>query len=140
MPPLPPFARSFVAVMAGMVVAVTIVSLGDLVGGRFHPVPPGLDMNDLQQMRSHAAAAPVPAMLAVLVGWILGPFAGGIVASRVAARSRRQYAFVITGIMLAATLANLLAIPHPAWMVVGALLGVPAAGWLAARFAPPDAA
>ena len=102
MPTLPPFARSFVAVMAGMVVAVTLVSIFDLLG------------------------------------WVLGAFAGGLVASRVAARSRRQYSWVIAGVSLAATIANLRAIPHPAWMVVGALFGVPAAGWCAARFAPPD--
>jgi predicted acyltransferase len=77
-------------------------------------------------------------MLVVLVGWILAPFAGGLVASRVAARSRRQYAWVIAGVLLAATLANLRAVPHPAWMVVGGLIGVPAAGWLAARLAPRD--
>ena len=138
MPTLPPFARSFVAVMAGMVVAVTIVSVGDLVAGTIHPLPAGFDMGDMAQVRAHAAAAPWSAMLTVLVGWILAPFAGGLVASRVSARSRRQYAWVIAGVMLAATLANLRALPHPAWMVVGALIGVPAAGWLAARLAPSD--
>jgi len=139
-PQLPPFARSFVAVMGGMVVAVTIVSVCDLIAGTFHPLPAGLDLSDRAQVAAHAAAAPTSALLVVLLGWILGPFAGGLVASRVAARSRKQYAWVIAGVLLAATAANLLAIPHPAWMVVGALLGVPGAGWLAARFAPPDAA
>ncbi|MCE9602887.1 MAG: hypothetical protein K8S21_11840 [Gemmatimonadetes bacterium] len=140
MPTLPPFARSFVAVMAGMVVAVTVVSIGDLVAGTFHPLPAGFDMGDMAQVRAHAAAAPLSAMLIVLAGWILGPFAGGLVASRVAARSRRQYAWIIAGVLLAATLANLRALPHPAWMVVGALIGVPAAGWSAARLAPRDEA
>lgn len=134
---LPPFARSFVAVMAGMVVAVTIVSIGDLAAGAMHPLPTGFDMRDVAQMKSHAAAAPASAMFVVLVGWIMGAFVGGLVASRVAARSRGQYAWVIAGVILAATLANLRAIPHPAWMVIGALVGVPAAGWLAARLAPP---
>ncbi len=134
---LPPFARSFVAVMAGMVVAVTIVSICDLAAGTLHPLPAGFDMRDVAQMKAHAAAAPALAMLVVLVGWIVGSFAGGVVASRVAARSRGQYAWVVAGVLLAATLANLRAIPHPAWMVIGALVGVPAAGWLAARLAPP---
>ena len=138
MPTLPPFARSFVAVMSGMVVAVTIVSLSDLVAGLFHTLPAGFDVGDIARVRSHAAAAPLSAMLIVLAGWILASFAGGLVASRVAARSRGQYAWVIAGVLLAATIANLRALPHPAWMVAGALIGVPAAGWLAARLAPRD--
>jgi hypothetical protein len=138
MPKLPPIARSFAAVMAGMVVAVTIVSVFDLVAGRFHPLPAGIDVRDMAQMRAHAEAAPPSAMLIVLAGWIVAPFVGGLVASRIAARSRHQYAWVIAGVLLAATLANLFAIPHPAWMVAGALIGVPSAGWLAARLAPPD--
>lgn len=125
--------------MAGMLVAVTVVTLCDSAAGALHPLPPGFDMTDMAQMKSHAGAAPTAALLVVLLGWILAPFAGGLVASRIAARSRKQYAWIIAGVLLAATLANLLAIPHPIWMVVGALAGVPAAGWLAARLAPPDA-
>lgn len=124
--------------MAGMVVAVTVVSMCDLAAGALHATPPGFDMTDMAQVKAHAAAAPTAALLVVLLGWLLGPFAGGLVASRIAARSRKQYAWIIAGVLLAATLANLLAIPHPIWMVVGALAGVPAAGWLAARLAPPD--
>jgi len=135
---MPPIARSFAAVMGGMVVAVTIVSLCDLAAGALHPLPPGLDITDMAQVKAHAEAAPTAALLVVLFGWLLGPFAGGLVASRVAARSRKQYAWIIAGVLLAATLSNLLAIPHPAWMVIGALAGVPGAGWLAARLAPPD--
>ena len=136
---MPRVARSFLAVMAGMIVAVTVVSICDLAAGTLHPVPPGFDLRDVEQMKAHISSAPASAMIVVLLGWILGPFAGGFVASRVAARSRRRYAWVISGVLLAATIANLLSIPHPAWMVVAALVGVPAAGWFAAQHAPPDA-
>lgn len=137
---MPPVARSFFAVMAGMIVAVTVVSVCDLAAGTLHPVPAGFDLRDVEQMKAHMASAPASAMLVVLLGWILGPFAGGFVASRVAARSRRQYAWVIAGVLLAATISNLLSIPHPAWMVVAALVGVPAAGWFASQLAPADEA
>lgn len=135
---MPPITRSFAAVISGMVIAVTIVSIFDSVAGMLHPVPAGFDVTDLAQVKAHAGSAPVGALLLVLAGWILGPFAGGLVASRVATRSRRLYAWVILALLFSATIANLLAIPHPAWMVVAALLGVPWAGWMAARLAPPD--
>lgn len=124
--------------MAGMLVAVTVVTLCDYAARMLHPPPLGFDMADMAQVRAHAGAAPTVALLAVLLGWMVAPFAGGLVASRIAVRSRKQYAWIIAGVLLAWTLVNLLASPHPIWMVVGALVGVPAAGWLAARLAPPD--
>lgn len=102
--------------MAGMLVAVTVVSMCDLAAGALHPPPVGFDLTDMAQVKAHAAAAPTVALMVVLLGWLLGPFAGGLVASRIAARSRKQYAWIIAGVLLAATLANLLAIPHPIWM------------------------
>ncbi len=125
--------------MAGMLVAVTVVTLCDSAARMLHPPPPGFDMTDMAQVKAHAGAAPTVALLVVLLGWLLAPFAGGLVASRIAARSGKQYAWIIAGVLLAWTLVTLLASPHPIWMVVGALVGVPAAGWLAARLAPPDA-
>jgi hypothetical protein len=135
---MPPIARSFAAVIAGMVVAVTVVSIFDRGAGLLHPVPAGFDVTDMAQVNAHASSAPTGALLLVLTGWILGPFAGGLVASRIAIHSRRLYAWVILALLLSATIANLIAIPHPAWMVAAALLGVPWAGWMAARLAPPD--
>lgn len=133
---MPPIARSFAAIMGGMVIAVTVVSLCDLAAGALHPAPPGFDLRDMAQAEAHAAAAPTSALLMVLLGWMLGPFAGGLVASRVAAGNGRMYVWVITGVLYVATIMNLMVVPHPTWMVAGALLGVPLAGWLAARLAP----
>ncbi len=136
---MPPAVRSFTAIIAGMVCAITLVTLLDLGAARLHPTPPGFDARDMAAVAAHAAAAPTSALLAVLAGWILGPFVGGVVATRIADRQRAMYAWVIASLFLAATAMNLYAIPHPAWMVAGALLGVPMAGWFAARLAPPDA-
>lgn len=137
---MPPAMRSFFAVVAGMVVAVTVVSMCDLLAGTLHPVPEGFDLTNAEQVRAHAASAPTGALLVVALGWLLGPFAGGLVAARVAERSRALAAWVIAGLLFAATLANLVAIPHPLWMSLVAVLGIPFAGFLAVRLSPSDAA
>ncbi len=136
--PRPSLARSFFALLAGLIVAVTVVSICDLAAGTLHPVPEGFDLLDAEQVGAHLSSAPASAMLVVLLGWLLGPFAGGVVASRVAARRRRQCPWVIASVFMAFIIVNLGSIPHPAWMVVAALLGVPASGWFAGRLAPPD--
>lgn len=122
-----------------MVCAITLVSLLDLGAARLHPTPPGFDPRDMTQVAAHASSAPVSALLVVLLGWIIGPFVGGVVATRIADQTRAMYAWIIMSLFLTATAMNLYAIPHPWWMTIGALLGVPAAGWWAARLAPPDA-
>lgn len=124
-----------------MVVAVTIVSLFDFVAGRLHPLPAGLDPADpanLGRLKAHIAATPAAALALVLAGWIAGPFGGGLVASRVAGTNRRQYPWIIMALLFAATIANFFAFPHPTWMIVGAVLGIPSAAWWASRLAPPD--
>ena len=42
-------------------------------------------------------------------------------------------ALPIGALVLAATIGNLLMIPHPAWVIAGGLIGVPLCAWLGAR-------
>ncbi|MBX7119299.1 MAG: hypothetical protein K1X31_09915 [Gemmatimonadaceae bacterium] len=135
---MPPAMRSFIAVIGGMVIALTVGSMCDLVAGRLHPVPEGFDLTNAEMLRAHAAAAPTGALLVVALGWLLGPFAGGLVATRIAEHNRPLHAYAIAGILFAATLSNLMRIPHPFWMTFAAVFGIPFAGWLAVRFAPTD--
>lgn len=137
---MPPIARSFAAVITGMIAAVTVVTGFERLAARLHPLPPGFDMQDMARLKAHAESAPTGALLLVLAGWIVAPFVGGLVATRVANKGRRQYAWVIVALLSSLTIATLVAIPHPAWMIVAAVIGVPSAGWWAARLAPADAA
>lgn len=135
---MPSAARSFIAIIAGMVVAVTCVSVFDLIAGTFHPVPAGFDPTDWEQVKAHAANAPTPALLLVLLGWMVGSFAGGVVASRIAERKRKGYAYIISTLILAATISNFFTVPHPMWMMTAAIIGIGVAGLQAARLAPPE--
>jgi len=88
--------------------------------------------------RAPLVLAGLGALLVVALGWLLGPFAGGLVATRIAEHNRPLHAYAIAGILFAATLSNLMRIPHPFWMTFAAVFGIPFAGWLAVRFAPTD--
>ena len=76
--------RAFLAVMTGMLIAVTLVSITDLVAGRMHPAPPGFDYMDPAQVQAHIATMPANAWLVMLAGWLGATLAGGSVAARVA--------------------------------------------------------
>ncbi len=135
---MPSAARSFIAIIAGMVVAVTCISAFDLIAGTFHPVPEGFDATNWEQVKAHAANAPTPALVVVLLGWVGGSFVGGVVSSRIAERKRKGYAYIISTLILAATISNFFTVPHPMWMMIAAIIGIAFAGMQAARLAPPE--
>ena len=128
--------RAFLAVMTGMLIAVTLVSITDLVAGRMHPAPLGFDYMDPAQVHAHIATMPANAWLVMLAGWLGATLAGGSVAARVAPSRPDYYAWIVAGIFFAATMTNVVRIQHPTWMIGAAVFGIPMMGWLAARLAP----
>ena len=131
--------RTILGILAGLVVAWLAMTICEFASLFLHRPPAGLDLRDPQALAAHIAAAPLSAMLVVVVGWALAAFVGAWVAARIA-RHRRAAALVIGLLVLAGVIANIAMIPHPLWMTVaGLVLPLPLA-WLAARIASPRVA
>ncbi|HEU4747327.1 MAG TPA: hypothetical protein VFS56_02415 [Gemmatimonadaceae bacterium] len=77
------------------------------------------------------------AFVLLLAGWVLAAAAGAYVAARLATRSAAMHGLIVAGFDLVATVANLAAIPHPAWLWPAAIVLIPLAGWIAARLVRP---
>ena len=78
-------------------------------------------------------AISTPMFASVLVAWVLGAGAAALVATAWNGGRSRVPGLVAAGVLLAGSVATMLAIPHPTWMVAGALVLMPAAAWLGAR-------
>jgi hypothetical protein len=131
--------RTILGILAGLVVAWLAMTICEFASLFLHRPSAGLDLRDPQALAAHIAAAPLSAMLVVVVGWALAAFVGAWVAARIA-RHRRAAALVIGLLVLAGVIANIAMIPHPLWMTVAGLaLPLPLA-WLAARIASPRVA
>jgi hypothetical protein len=130
---MPPIARSFLSIVGGMAVAVLVVILMDKLGAMIHPLPAGFDPRVTAQVNAHIATAPFGAMLVMVSGWVLAPFTGGLVASKLSGRPGTMYVWSIMLLFLSTTLVNLGTYVHPPWMWLVATAGIPGAGWLAAR-------
>lgn len=127
--------RTVMAIVAGMVALVLVVALVQMLGHFLYPPPPNVDVTDPDQLNAMIGELPIGALVSVVIAWALGSLAGGFVAHRVANRHRLTAALSVGGLMLALVIANLLMIPHPAWMAVAGLaLPLPLA-WLGARIA-----
>jgi hypothetical protein len=74
-----------------------------------------------------------PMFASVLTAWVLGAGTAAMVGTAWGGGHSRVPGLAAAGVLAAGSAATLVAIPHPAWMVVGALMLMPAAAWLGVR-------
>jgi hypothetical protein len=123
--------RKISAVFLGLLVSVLTVTLVEWISHQVYPLPPDLDFKDPEKVRSYVSSLPLGAFLAILLGWFMGTLAGGLAACRVASDKPVVFASIVGAVMMAATVANLIMIPHPTWFSIAGI-GVIAAGTLLA--------
>lgn len=128
--------RNVIAGIAGIGTAVIIVILIERLGHTIYPPPLDLDYSDPDAMRTFISQLPLLAQLFPMIAWIVGTFAGTLLACYVGTASTLTFAGVVGTLMLAATISNLILIPHPLWFSIIAVIGVAGAAWLAMQLAP----
>jgi hypothetical protein len=131
--------RALGGVVAGVLLAVAVIIVVELVSHAIYPPPPGTNIDDPAAIARAAAQAPLNALLMVILGWTLGTFCGCWLAGRV---GRRPGPAVTPGVLVfAAGIANMFQIPHPLWFKIVSLLLVAVAAIagaaLGARRPPP---
>ena len=131
-----PTVRVVLAVLAGLAVGWIVITCIELLNAFvLFPLPPGTDFTNPEALKAAMKDMPVGAFAVVLVAWLLGTLVGAWVAAKIA-RSVRP-AWVVGAIFLVLTVVNLMSIPHPIWMWVGALLLLLPAAMLGARWGSP---
>ncbi|MBI1339484.1 hypothetical protein GC169_04630 [bacterium] len=138
--------KSVLSVIAGVVAAMVVVTVGDLVLSALHPPPEGLSMSDRQALADHAASVPQSLKIAMVIYWGVAVFLAGLIA-RGFGRGRIGPLIAVLVPVLGIAL-NLYMIPHPDWMTyaaggsaaLGALLGLRAGALVSARRAARPAA
>lgn len=128
--------RNIIAAIAGIVVAFLLVMLIEALGHSVYPPPPGLSADDMDAIRAYIETAPVGALLFPALAYIVASFCGTFVACYIGNAKPIIYGTVVGGLMLVATVANLIMIPHPLWFSATALPGIVASTWLATHIAP----
>lgn len=136
--------RAIAAGLLGILLAVLLIAGLEALSHWVFPVPAtanGALANPHSLGREDSArifaGIPLGAKVSVIVSWAIGAFAGAALALRIAA-GLRWPGYVPPGFVLIAAGATMMAIPHPWWMVVSAVMAIPLAGLLAIRlFARP---
>lgn len=114
-----PVVGTIIGVFAGGIVVMLLEAAGHRLFGTADPA-------DLSSVTT-------PMFAAVLVAWVAGATAAAAVAT-LWARTASPWPGLVAGlVLLAGSVANLVAFPHPVWMAVGAVVLMPAGALLAAR-------
>lgn len=134
---MPPMVRSILVVLAGVVISALVVVATDAIVSGLHPLPPGIDVTNQESLRQAMASIPASAFAILLAGWLVAAAVGSFVAARWAGRAPAAHGLLVALILLAATMANLVAVPHPIWMWPAVLVLIPLAGWAGVWVARP---
>jgi hypothetical protein len=107
-------------IVAGVLMAVAVIIVVELVGHAIYPPPPGTNVDDPAAVARAAAQMPLGALLFVILGWTLGSFCGSYLAGAI---GKRPGPAVTPGVLVfAAAIANMFQIPHAPWFWIVSLL------------------
>ncbi len=126
--------RLILSIVGGVIIAFVIVMAGDMLSQSLavSAGSPPTDMNDRAAMEAYMAGMPTMVFIAMLATWTVAAFTAAAFAARFGRRGAWP-GWVAGGLFLCATAANLLMIPHPAWMAIAGVVLVVAAAWFGAR-------
>ena len=122
--------KNIVAGFAGIIVAGLLVWLVEMLGHTVYPPPTDINFADADAMRAYIDTLPIGALLFVAAAWFIGTLGGTFLACKLGDAKPMIYAIVVGGLMLVATVANLIMIPHPLWFSILGVIGILVAAWL----------
>jgi hypothetical protein len=131
--------KNIAAGIAGVVIAVAIVWLIEMIGHSVYPPPPNLDFADPDLMRDYISTLPIGAFLFVGGAWFVATLCGTFAACKIGTAKPVVFAGVVGGLMIIATAANLIMIPHPLWFSILGIVGIIVAAWLGMTLAAGSA-
>ncbi len=120
--------RRILAVIAGIVTAFILVMLIEWLGHLVVPPPEGLDPTDPESIRAMMDQISPLSLIMVAIAWACAAFGGAWVAGKIGGPPSRIPALIVGGLLVAASIMNLIMIPHPIWFwVVGLVPQLPLA-------------
>jgi len=122
--------RNFAGVFLGLIVAMCIVALVEIIGMVIIPPHPDLISSDKAKQAAAFAALPAGSFGFVLAAWGLGSFVGSFVAAYICTGRRLMLAGIIASFLWVAALVNLITIPGPLWFGISGLVLIPAGFWV----------
>ncbi|MEG3088478.1 hypothetical protein [Sphingomonas sp. PB4P5] len=123
--------RRILGIVLGAAAALAILAAIEAAAHWLYPVALDYEALDRAALARAVALLPLAAKLLVLLGWFAATFGGAWLALRVC--DWRWSGWIIALVIVTGNVATLLALPHPLWMQVSAIVAPLAGAWLARR-------
>lgn len=127
--------RIVLGIIIGVIAGGVVIAVVETAGHMLFPPPEGVDLKNPDNVKTIMQDIPVAAKAAVLVAWGLGVFAGGVVARLVSQRAAYT-AWIVAAILFAGAVSTMVMIPHPIWMMIGAVIVTLAGAFAANKMTP----
>jgi hypothetical protein len=124
--------RSILAVLLGLILTNLTIFGIEFVGHAVYTPEAGLDSHDPAALHDAMAEMPTGVFMFILSGWVVGTAAGAWLAAYVSGRARILHGLAVGGMVMAAAIALMVHIPHPAWLWVVSLTSIPTAAYAGA--------
>lgn len=107
--------KNVLATLLGLITAsVTVYILETLIGHNLFPLPEGADPMDINWIKNNMDLIPLGSKLFIVIAHFAGIIAGMFVAAKISNKSMIP-SYIVGGIMLAATLFNIVMLPKELW-------------------------
>ena len=111
-----PLFKNLLVLGCGWLACGVVISLVQFLSHTLFPLPQGFDFyGDPEMVRN---AITLPMMLMLELSYILGSFVGGFVIGKYGATHKLEYAGFLGALFTLVNVFNILAIPHPVWLIV----------------------
>ena len=104
------------ALLGGLVVALILVFVLEMVSHLVYPPPAGLDFNDTNAVLAYMKEIPTGALVLVLIGHFIALLVGCVVGLLIA-NAEKRIAYGVTVAFIGLVGMNLTMIPHPSWFI-----------------------
>ena len=118
--------RKIIGVMAGLMVAMLIITVIESLNAKLHPLPNGVNIEDREAMQGYINSLPKTAFIILLSGYLLASFFCGLVIRLIAKSDDRTPAYLAGIGLTTAGIVNFFSFEHPWWVIIiGLLIFVP---------------
>jgi hypothetical protein len=129
-----PVVRNILGIIIGVATGVGTVFLTDKISHMVSPPPEGLDYTDKEALVAYIDTLPMSVFLILIIGYGTAAFLAGLVASRIAGKSKKIVGLIAAGLIFVAGTANVIMIPHPLWVAAAMVAIMAIDGYFGAHF------
>ncbi|HEY7809859.1 MAG TPA: hypothetical protein VIA98_05725 [Allosphingosinicella sp.] len=123
--------RTILGVVAGIIAAFATIWAIEMVHHLLYPVPDGVRLTNKPALAGYLSGMSLPQLLFIACGWLVGAFVGGVVAAKIAGRSKAVW--IVAGLVALAGIGNIFYVSHPLFLQISAIVAPLIGGWLATR-------